>query len=61
MDLQNLPIDVLESELKRRRSAQLGELKSRLRAHEQAIADLEKELGKLDGAHTETRRRKARP
>jgi hypothetical protein len=61
MDLQNLPLEALESELKRRRNAQLGELKSRLREHQKAVADLELELETLAGPRPVTRRRKARP
>ncbi len=61
MDLQNLPIEALEAELKRRRNAQLGELRSRLREHVKAIADLEHELETLGGTRTVTSRRKASP
>lgn len=60
MDLHQLPIEALESELKRRRSAQLAELRARVREHEQAIALLEKDLRGMGSPGTETRRRKVR-
>lgn len=60
MDLHQLPIEALESELKRRRSAQLAELHARIREHEAAIAHLEKDLRGIGAAKSETRRRKAR-
>ncbi|MCB9495324.1 MAG: hypothetical protein H6686_00355 [Fibrobacteria bacterium] len=60
MDLQTLPLEALEAELKRRRFAQLGELKARIREHEQSILGLEQELSSLGEIRPETRRRKAR-
>lgn len=60
MDLQQLPIEALEAELKRRRGAQLAEYRSRIRAHEQAIQGLEIELRSLGQNVNATRRRKAR-
>jgi len=60
MDLQQLPIEALESELKRRRGAQVAELRAQLRKHELAIADLQKDLKSFGGFGIETRRRKVR-
>lgn len=60
MDLQQMPIEALEAELKRRRGAQLSEFRTRIREHEQAIAGLEHELRSLGQNITATRRRKAR-
>lgn len=60
LDLQHMPIEALEVELKRRREAQLLELKGRIREHELAIRSLEKDLAVLGHSLQAPRRRKAR-
>jgi|GEM_PF-7061675 len=55
-----MPIEALEIELKRRRDAQVSELRVRIREHEQAIHGLEKELVSLGHPAPANRRRKAR-
>lgn len=55
-----MPIEALEVELKRRREAQLLELRGRIREHELAIRSLEKDLAALDHSLQASRRRKAR-
>lgn len=59
MDLQQLPVEALEAELKRRKSAQLAEYRAQIREHEQAIQGLEQQLRKIGQPINATRRRKA--
>lgn len=59
MDLQQLPVEALEAELKRRKSAQLAEYRAKIREHEQAIQGLEQQIRNHGQPINATRRRKA--